>query len=233
MRAIFKREFKAYFTSPMGYIILAIMLFFLGQSFFSIMLADYGNISYVFVLVNTYTMLIPPLITMRLFSEEKKQKSDQLLFTSPVSIFKIVMGKLLAAFSLFSLCYAITIVFQLIIATLTEVNLLMYLNSVFGTLLIGFALLSIGIFISSLTESQIIAAILGIITSLGIMMIDYLGSIFDISIITTICNYLSFVTRYNTFLSGILDFSNVIFFLSVAALFIFLTTRTLEKKRWA
>lgn len=233
MRAIFKREFKAYFTSPMGYIILAIMLFFLGQSFFSIMLADYGNISYVFVLVNTYTMLIPPLITMRLFSEEKKQKSDQLLFTSPISIFKIVMGKLLAAFSLFSLCYAITIVFQLIIATLTEVNLLMYLNSVFGTLLIGFALLSIGIFISSLTESQIIAAILGIITSLGIMMIDYLGSIFDISIITTICNYLSFVTRYNTFLSGILDFSNVIFFLSVAALFIFLTTRTLEKKRWA
>ena len=233
MRAIFKREFKAYFTSPMGYIILAIMLFFLGQSFFSIMLADYGNLSYVFVLVNTYTMLIPPLITMRLFSEEKKQKSDQLLFTSPVSIFKIVMGKLLAAFSLFSLCYAITIVFQLIIATLTEVNLLMYLNSVFGTLLIGFALLSIGIFISSLTESQIIAAILGIITSLGIMMIDYLGSIFDISIITTICNYLSFVTRYNTFLSGIFDFSNVIFFLSVAALFIFLTTRTLEKKRWA
>ena len=233
MRAIFKREFKSYFTSPMGYIILAIMLFFLGQSFFSIMLADYGNLSYVFVLVNTYTMLIPPLITMRLFSEEKKQKSDQLLFTSPISIFKIVMGKLLAAFSLFSLCYAITIVFQLIIATLTEVNLLMYLNSVFGTLLIGFALLSIGIFISSLTESQIIAAILGIITSLGIMMIDYLGSIFDISIITTICNYLSFVTRYNTFLSGILDFSNVIFFLSVAALFIFLTTRTLEKKRWA
>ena len=233
MRAIFKREFKSYFTSPMGYIILAIMLFFLGQSFFSIMLADYGNLSYVFVLVNTYTMLIPPLITMRLFSEEKKQKSDQLLFTSPVSFFKIVMGKLLAAFSLFSLCYAITIVFQLIIATLTEVNLLMYLNSVFGTLLIGFALLSIGIFISSLTESQIIAAILGIITSLGIMMIDYLGSIFDISIITTICNYLSFVTRYNTFLSGILDFSNVIFFLSVAALFIFLTTRTLEKKRWA
>ena len=233
MRAIFKREFKAYFTSPMGYIILAIMLFFLGQSFFSIILADYGNISYVFVLVNTYTMLIPPLITMRLFSEEKKQKSDQLLFTSPVSIFKIVMGKLLAAFSLFSLCYAITIVFQLIIATLTEVNLLMYLNSVFGTLLIGFALLSIGIFISSLTESQIIAAILGIITYLGIMMIDYLGSIFDISIITTICNYLSFVTRYNTFLSGIIDFSNVIFFLSVAALFIFLTTRTLEKKRWA
>lgn len=233
MRAIFKREFKSYFTSPMGYIILAIMLFFLGQSFFSIMLADYGNLSYVFVLVNTYTMLIPPLITMRLFSEEKKQKSDQLLFTSPISIFKIVMGKLLAAFSLFSLCYAITIVFQLIIATLTEVNLLMYLNSVFGTLLIGFALLSIGIFISSLTESQIIAAILGIITSLGIMMIDYLGSIFDISIITTICNYLSFVTRYNTFLSGIFDFSNVIFFLSVAALFIFLTTRTLEKKRWA
>ena len=73
MKAIFKRELKAYFTSPLGYVILGIMLFFLGNGFSMLISSDYGNISYLFYYVNTYTMLIPPLITMRLFSEERKQ----------------------------------------------------------------------------------------------------------------------------------------------------------------
>lgn len=233
MRAVYKRELRAYFTSPLGYVILGIMLFFLGNSFSILVNADYGNISFLFYYMNTYTMLIPPLITMRLFSEEKRQKSDQLLFTAPVSITKIVFGKYLAAFTLFSLCFAITLVFEIIFAALTEVNLLMYLSSLLGTALMGLSLLAIGTFISSITESQIIAAILGIISSLGIMMIDYIGNMFSNEIISMLFTYLSFTTRYNTFNSGVIDFSNVIFFLSVSALFIFLTIRVHEKKRWA
>lgn len=233
MRAIYKRELRAYFTSPLGYVILGIMLFFLGNSFSMLMSADYGNISYLFYYVNTYTMLIPPLITMRLFSEERKQKSDQLLFTAPVSITRIVLGKYLAAFTLFGLCFAITLIFEIIFASLTEVNLLMYLSSLLGTALMGLSLLAIGTFISSITESQIIAAILGIISSLGIMMLDYIGSLFSSTFISAIFTYLSFSTRYNAFNSGVIDFSNVIYFLSVSALFIFLTIRVHEKKRWA
>lgn len=233
MKAIFKRELKAYFTSPLGYVILGIMLFFLGNGFSMLISSDYGNISYLFYYVNTYTMLIPPLITMRLFSEERKQKSDQLLFTAPVSITKIVLGKYLAAFALFSICFAITLVFEIIFAALTEVNILMYISSLIGTALLGLSLLAIGTFISSITESQIIAAILGIISSLGIMMLDFIGNLFSNNIITTLLGYLSFATRYNTFNSGIIDFSNIIFFLSISALFIFLTIRVHEKKRWA
>lgn len=233
MRAIFKRELKAYFTSPLGYVILGIMLFFLGNGFSMLLSSDYGNISYLFYYVNTYTMLIPPLITMRLFSEEKRQKSDQLLFTAPVSITRIVLGKYLAAFTLFSLCFAITLVFEIIFAALTEVNVMMYISSLIGTALLGLSLLAIGTFISSITESQIIAAILGIISSLGIMMLDYIGNLFSGSFLTSLLGYLSFTTRYNTFNSGIIDFSNIIFFLSVSALFIFLTIRVHEKKRWA
>ena len=233
MRAIFKRELRAYFTSPLGYVILGIMLFFLGNGFSMLLSSDYGNISYLFYYVNTYTMLIPPLITMRLFSEEKRQKSDQLLFTAPVSITRIVLGKYLAAFTLFSLCFAITLVFEIIFAALTEVNVMMYISSLIGTALLGLSLLAIGTFISSITESQIIAAILGIISSLGIMMLDYIGNLFSGSFLTSLLGYLSFTTRYNTFNSGIIDFSNIIFFLSVSALFIFLTIRVHEKKRWA
>ena len=233
MRAIFKRELRAYFTSPLGYVILGIMLFFLGNGFSMLLSSDYGNISYLFYYVNTYTMLIPPLITMRLFSEERRQKSDQLLFTAPVSITRIVLGKYLAAFALFSICFAITLVFEIIFAALTEVNLLMYISSLIGTALLGLSLLAIGTFISSITESQIIAAILGIISSLGIMMLDFIGNLFSDSFLSTVFAYLSFSTRYNTFNSGIIDFSNIIFFLSVSTLFIFLTIRVHEKKRWA
>lgn len=233
MRAIFKRELRAYFTSPLGYVILGIMLFFLGNGFSMLLSSDYGNISYLFYYVNTYTMLIPPLITMRLFSEERRQKSDQLLFTAPVSITRIVLGKYLAAFALFSICFAITLVFEIIFAALTEVNLLMYISSLIGTALLGLSLLAIGTFISSITESQIIAAILGIISSLGIMMLDFIGNLFGDSFLSTVFAYLSFSTRYNTFNSGIIDFSNIIFFLSVSTLFIFLTIRVHEKKRWA
>lgn len=233
MSAVFKREFKAYFNSPLGYVIIAIMLFFLGYNFFALVYSDYGNISSLFELANTYIMLIPPLITMRLFSEEKRQKTDQLLFTSPVSITKIVMGKYLAAFALYSLCFAVTIIYEIIFATLTDVNILMYVSSLLGTALLGLSLLAIGTFISSLTESQIIAAILSIISSLAIMMIDYIGSIFGSALLTNICTYLSFSTRYKAFNVGIVDFSNILFFLSVSALFIFLTIRVHEKKRWA
>ncbi|MBQ0111393.1 MAG: ABC transporter permease subunit [Oscillospiraceae bacterium] len=233
MKAIFKREFKAYFTSPLGFVILAIMFFFLGYIFSSIFSSDYNNISYCFVYINTYSMLIVPLITMRLFSEERKQKTDQLLFTSPVKLWKIVGGKYLAAFSLFALCYSISLIFQFILMAFSTINWMLYLSSLLGTFLMGGAILAIGLFISSCTESQIVAAILGIIVSLLIMMIDYFSALFSNDILTAICDYISFNNRFNTFASGIIDFSNAVFFLSVIALFLFLTVRSLERKRWA
>lgn len=233
MKAIFNREMKAYFTSPMGYVIIAIMLFFLGQGFTNIFVNDYGNLAYVFVFVVTYAMLIAPIITMRLFSEEKKQKTDQLLLTSPVKIWKIVMGKFLAALVIFMLCFAVTLIFEIILAMVTEVNWMLYLSCLLGMFLMGAAMLSIGVFISSLTESQIISAILGIIASLSLLMVEFFASIFNVGWLTSACTYISFNSRFNSFASGVIDFSNIIFFLSVTALFLFLTTRSLEKKRWA
>lgn len=233
MIAIYKRELKAYFTSPLGYVVLAIMTFFLSMYFVAMLSNQYGNISYLFYSVSTFTVLIPPLITMRLFSEEKKQKSDQLLFTAPVSITKIVLGKYFAAFTLFMLSYLITVIFEIVFGSLTDVNFLMYLSSLLGTALLGLSLIAIGIFISSITESQIIAAILGIISSVSILLLDFISSAFGSNFLATLFSSLSFTNRYNTFNSGIIDFSNIIFFLSVSVLFIFLTIRVHDKKRWA
>ena len=233
MRAIYKRELRAYFTSPLGYVILAVMTFFLSMYFVAMLNQQNGNIAILFYSASTFTLLIPPLMTMRLFSEEKKQKSDQLLFTAPVSITRIVLGKYLASFTVFMLNYAITIIFEIIFASLTEVNVLVYLSSLLGTALLGLSILAIGIFISSITESQIIAAILGIISSVSIMLLDFIGSAFSNAFIATLFTSLSFTNRYNTFNAGIIDFSNIVFFLSVSALFIFLTIRVHDKKRWA
>lgn len=233
MKAIFKREFKSYFTSPMGFIIIAIMTFFLSQVFANLFNVNYGNIAYAFVYMNTYAMLIAPIITMKLFSEEKRQKSDQLLFTSPVKIWKIVAGKFLAAFCLFMLGYAITLVFNIIFAFVTDVNWLLYLSCVLGAALVGASIISIGVFISSTTESQIISAVFSMIVSLFLLMIDYFSNIFNNAVVTGVCNFVSFTSRFNSFASGIIDFSNIIFFLSVTALFLFLTTRSIERKRWA
>ena len=142
-------------------------------------------------------------------------------------------GKYLAAFTLYALCYSITLVFEIILMTVSTVNWMLYLSSLLGTFLMGGALLAIGLFISSCTESQIVSAIIGIITSLFIMMLDYFSALFNNDILTSVCNYLSFNTRFNTFASGVLDFSNAVFFLSFIALFLFLTVRSLERKRWS
>ena len=232
MSAIFKREFKSYFTTPLGFVIIAIMFFFLGQGFSSIYIADYGNLAFVFSAVNTYAMLVAPLITMRLFSEEKRQKTDQLLLTSPVKVSHIVLGKFFAAMTLFMLCYSITLIFEFVLMAVTDVNLLLYLSCLLGVFLMGAAIIAIGTFISSLTDSQIIAAVLGIIASLFVLMIDYFATIINNGVVTAICDFLSFNTRFNSFVSGIIDFSNIVFFLSVISLFLFLTMRSLEKKRW-
>lgn len=233
MKAIFKREMKAYFASPMGYIIMAVMLFLVGLFFTQMFLSDYSNIAYLFASMSTFSMFIIPFMTMRLFSEEKRQKSDQLLFTAPIKLWKIVAGKFFAGCFLFLSAFFITLPFQIVLATLTTVNWLLYLSCMLGILLLGSAVVSIGVFISSLTESQMVSGALGLVVSIVLLMYENFINILGLNWLSQIGSYFSFVTRYNSFSRGVIDFSNIIFFLSVTVFFLFLTTRILEKKRWA
>lgn len=233
MRAVFKREMRAYFTMPVGYIVMAVMLILMGMYFSYMCQSSYANISFVFSSISSIALLIAPIITMRLFSEDRKQKVDQALFTAPVKLINIIVGKFLAAFTLFMIPMAITLVYQIILMFTADVNWLMYLSDILGIALLGSAIISVGLFISALTESQIIAGIFGMAVSFFIMQIDYFASAINLDWFSNLCTSISFITRYNAFTSGQLDFSNGVFFISVTVIFLMLTHIVLDKKRWA
>ena len=233
MRAIYKREMKSYFTSPIGYIVCSVMLLLLGLYFSYMYRNNYTNISFVFMSISTIALLVCPIITMRLLSEDKRQKVDQLLLTAPIKLWKIIYGKFFAALTLFMLPFAMTVVYVFILMLSTSVNWLAFLADLLGIALLGSAILAIGLFISALTESQIIAGIFGIVVSFFIMQIDYFSQSVDSTWFTNATTYVSFVTRYNAFTSGKIDFSNIVFFVSVTVLLLYLATMVLDKKRWA
>lgn len=233
MHAIYKREMKSYFTSPIGYIVCSVMLLLLGLYFSYMYRNSYTNISFVFMSISTIALLVCPIITMRLLSEDKRQKVDQLLLTAPVKLWKIIYGKFFAALTLFMLPFAMTFIYVFILMLSTSVNWLAFLADLLGIALLGSSILAIGLFISALTESQIIAGIFGIVVSFFIMQIDYFSQSVDATWFTNATTYISFVTRYNAFTSGKIDFSNIVFFASVTVLFLYLATAVLDKKRWA
>ena len=233
MHAIYKREMKSYFTSPIGYIVCSVMLLLLGLYFSYMYRNNYTNISFVFMSISTIALLVCPIITMRLLSEDKRQKVDQLLLTAPVKLWTIIYGKFFAALTLFMLPFAMTFIYLFILMLSTSVNWLAFLADLLGIALLGSSILAIGLFISALTESQIIAGIFGIVVSFFIMQIDYFSQSVDATWFTNATTYISFVTRYNAFTSGKIDFSNIVFFASVTVLFLYLATAVLDKKRWA
>lgn len=234
MSAIFKREFKAYFASPMGYIFLAIMTLFQGLFFSDVYAAGSTDIGVVFAQMITFVFVFIPVLTMRTMSEDRKQKVDQVLLTSPVSLYSIVLGKFFATLAIFMMGFGITLIFEIIIACQgVSVNLLVYIGNLLGTALMGAALIALGIFISSLTESQLISAVVSFTASMVIYMMDFFGSLINKEWVTKFVESISFIGRYNTFAKGTIDYSNIVFFLAFTAVFVFLTVRVLDKRRYS
>lgn len=234
MGAIFKREFRAFFTSPVGYVVLAALGFFAGLFFYVInILSLSSDLSGVFSSMFTFILMILPLVTMRLFSDEKRQKTDQALLTSPVSLTGIVLGKYFAALLVYSLFLLEMIVFAMIIAFQVTPDWSVFLGNCIGILLIGGFIISIGILISSLTESQLIAAIGTLAISFVLLLMDSIAYQFsNFTVLTTIVNFLSISSRYGNFTSGVIAYDDVIYFVSMQALVLFLTVRVLDRKRW-
>ena len=209
MSAVFRREFKTYFTSPIGYFVLAMMFCFAGYFFYVANMA-LKSIDLTTVYSNLFSivmLLVLPILTMRLMSDDKRQKTDQALLTAPVSLTGIVMGKFLAALLIFAIGISITVVFAIVIA---------------------------GLLISCLTESQFIAALGTFVVSFGLLMVDGLSTLFPSNgVVSAVVNFISVSQRYNDFTIGVINYDNVLFFLSMQALFLFLTVRVLDRKRWS
>lgn len=234
MFAIFKRELKAYFTSPLGYVFLAIFYAFSGLFFYIFSLSvGSTDISSVFLMMFIVLMVFVPLLTMRLLSEDKKQKTDQLILTAPVSLLSIVMGKFLAAYAIFAIGVAVMPVYGFVMSTFAMVSWLPIWGNTVGLLLLGGIFVSIGLFISSLTENQMIAAIGGFFINLMILLMNTLKSALPNGFLQDVLSSISVYSRYSEITNGIFSLSSLIFFVSVIFIFLFLTVRVLEKRRWA
>ncbi len=235
MLAIFKREFNSYFTNPMGYVFLAIFYFFSGMYFSITLKYNSTDISIVFSYLFEVLMFIIPLLCMRLMSEEKRQKTDQLLLTSPVSITGLVVGKFLAAFAIYGIALAVTVVYAIILSFFAAPEWAVVTGNIFGSLIMGAAMIAICLLISACTESQIIAAIGGLAAMLLLWMLENVAYLLPDSFawLGNILSQLSFSSRYNNFCSGILNISDVLFYISAVVVFLFFNVRVIEKRRWS
>lgn len=287
MLAIYKKELKSYLTSMQGYVFMAFIMLVLGIYFTAYNLnyasPDFGttlnSVTFVF-------LIITPILTMRILAEEKRNKTDQLLFTSPVPIWKIVFGKYLGMVTIYLIPVVITLFYPLILAKYGTVSYPMTLTAIVGFFFLGCANIAVGLFLSSITESQVIAAVLTFVVLFcsfvmngiesffsqtamasmlafavlavliamvvyqmtkdniltGITGVVLLGAVVIIYIIKSslyegaiqkLLDLLAIANHFDNFVGGILDFSGIVYMLSVICIFIFLTVQSIQKRRWS
>lgn len=233
MGAVFKRELKSYFITSIGYIFMAIF-FIMSGAIFWLFTLDEGSGSFQnFFLMQMFTFIvIIPILTMKLFSEEKKMKTDIALLTSPVGLTKIVLGKFFAAATLFAITFAISCIPCGILYLYSEPNTASLLTNILGILFIGMAFIAIGMFISSLTENQIVAAIVTIFIILFSLVMNFLVSYISVYAVRFVVDWFSFYTRFLPFTQGVMSIESILYFISITAVFIFLTVRVHETRRW-
>lgn len=287
MLAIYKKELKSYLTSMQGYVFMAFIMLVLGIYFTAYNLnyasPDFGttlnSVTFVF-------LIITPILTMRILAEEKRNKTDQLLFTSPVPIWKIVFGKYLGMVTIYLIPVVITLFYPLILAKYGTVSYPMTLTAIVGFFFLGCANIAVGLFLSSITESQVIAAVLTFVVLFcsfvmngiesffsqtaiasmlafavlavliamvvyqmtkdniltGITGVVLLGAVLIIYIVKSslyegaiqkLLDLLAIANHFDNFVGGILDFSGIVYMLSVICIFIFLTVQSIQKRRWS
>ncbi|WP_369298518.1 ABC transporter permease [uncultured Neglectibacter sp.] len=233
MIAIFKRELRSYFNSPVGYVCIAVLAALYGLFYYQVMVM--GSSSYIGRVYSTmfsYSMMVIPIITMRSMSDDQKNKTDQVLLTAPIGVTSIVLGKFLSCFFVFFVASSLGLLPAVAMSFFSSPAWGEIIGNYLGTLLYGGAMISIGVFISSLTVSQVIAAIGTFVISVLLMLIDSMASAVSNQVVSALVGWVSFNSRYTTFTQGIFSISSTVFFLSVMAVFVFLTARRLESRRW-
>lgn len=240
MIAIYKRELRSYFCSFTGWLFIAVNLCFLGLYFQVLnMIMGYPTISYVLESVLFIFLLTAPILTMRTLSEERKNKTDQLLLTAPVSVGGIVMGKFLALETVLLVPTAFMGILPLFLARGGEVQFATSYASLLGFYLYGSLALSVGLFLSSLTESVVIAAVL----SFGALFLGYImtgissiltsmGTTAFTTVLARILSCFDMVERFQTLSSGYFEVEAVVYYLSAVALALFCTVQSIQKRRY-
>lgn len=234
MTAIFKKEFKSYFLSPIGYIFVGVFMALASMFFTSgVLYTQMADISLMFSNINVVYLFLASLLTMRLLAEERGKKTDQLLMSSPVSITEIVLGKYLAAMAVFGVTMLLTLIFPAIMYIHGNPALSEIIGSYIGFILLWGAFISVGVFISSLTESQMIAGVLTFASLLLIYFIGWFQQSVQNPIAQKIIGLFSLLARYSEFQSGVLNIENIVYYLSFIFVFLFLTVSVIDKRRFS
>ncbi len=235
MFAIYMRELKSYFLTPIGYVFCGMFLVISGMAFAqsTLLAQSTSSVGQYFVWLIIIFAILIPLLTMKLFSDDKRNRTDQILLTSPVSVAGIVLGKFFAAVTVFGVTFLVNSFNFVLLFKYGTPNLSSILINILGVFLLGTAFIAIGIFLSSITESQLIAAVSSMGVNAAMILINMLASKVESTTFRTVLKWFSVVDRFTPFTNQMLDVSAIIYYISLAAVGVFLTTRVIEKRRWA
>ncbi len=232
MKSIFKKEMASYFNSMVGYVFLAIFLAITGYYFtVNNLLAQSADVKEYFNTMIFTLMFLLPILTMRLFAEERKSKTDQLLLTSPVSVSEIVFGKYFAAMAVFLAGLAVTLLYVLSIGLLGEFELYTVIGCYIGMIFAAASFIAMGMFISSVTENQIIAAVLTYALLLGFYAVSLLAGYVTSPALVALLDWVAVFRRFGEFSMGIFNPAALLYYLSLAGLFVFFTVFGLSRKK--
>ena len=249
--AIFKKEVRSYFASPIAYVVLTIFALLSGYFFYGLLtffslnsLQASFNPAFAQSLnatewivrpllrnIAVTMLLLMPASTMRLFSEEKKSGTIELLFSYPIRDWELLLGKFLAALALYSTMLGVSLLDLLMLGFFARLEWGPILTGYLGLLLLGMAFLGLGILASSLTENQIVAAV----GAFGVLLLLWvIGWSTEAAgpTLGPILSHLSIINHYDSFAKGIIETKDLIFYLNFTLLCLFLTLRSLESKRW-
>ncbi len=255
--AVYVRELKSYFSSEIFYVISAVFIFVIGYMFKNVFFEfaaqsmkllryrwSYGDVNLDLINVNTVSLqtfqymnfillLIVPLLTMRLYAEEKKIGTMELLMTSPITTSQVLLGKFLSCLTIFGSMLALTIPFMIILAVQSKGQLdpAPVIGSYFGTLLFGSAIIPIGMFSSSLTENQIIAAVVSLSIMLGFWLLIFSAQFFD-SPFNEFVAFISLPEHLESFTMGFIGVKHIVYYLSMSLFWLTITGMNVESTRW-
>ena len=248
--AIYKRDLKGYFFSPIAYVVIGLFLLVNGI-FFYVLLSSFLEYSYAVMIqrqgypinvnllmirpffqnMSVIVLFVIPMITMRSFSEEKKSGTMELLLTSPVTNWQLILGKFLASFTLYFVMVMVTFLFMVFLLIWGNPSLVPILISYLGILLMGLFLVALGNFISSLTENQIVAAVGTFGATMFLWVIGFAGD-FAGKVFGEIFKYLSIVNHFDDFSKGVFDTNHLVYYLSLTFLMLFFTYQSIESSKW-
>lgn len=223
MFAIIKKELKSYLLSPVGYVFIGLFLL-IFSIFFYVSIFQYRTINFENLFFNGATVLtfVTPVLTMRMFAEERKSGTEQLILTSPRSITSIVLGKFIAAGIIMLITEALTMMYFVILNYFGKPSLMVALSTLAGFFLLSLAYISFGMFASSITENQIVASVITIGAFLAMWFMPYVNDIFGL---------FSLISKFENFAYGIISVSEIITFISFTVLFVLLTILTLQRRK--